>query len=88
MEKENGGIGIQLLRWFNPFYGRILQDKDWKHRKTNPPSVPSRNRKISKKGSKKRKGVTFDNPGDEDSDEEHKGKKLCQYHGTCGHTTD
>ena len=56
--------------------------------KSIPPSVPPRNRKKYKKGFKKRKGVTFDDSKDEDSEEEHKGKKFCQYHGTCGHTTD
>ena len=25
---------------------------------------------------------------DEDSEEEHKCKKFCQYHGTCGYTAD
>ena len=52
------------------------------------PSVPSRNKKKSKKGSKKMKEVTFGDSNDEDSEEEHKGKKLCQYHNMCGHTTD
>ena len=50
-------------------------------------SVPSRNRKKSKKGYKKRKGVTFDDYKDEDSEEEHKTKKFCLYHCTRGHTT-
>ena len=57
--------------------------------KSIPPSVPSRNKfKKSKKGSKKRKGVTFDDFEDEDLKEEHNGKKNCQYHSTCGYTTD
>ena len=56
--------------------------------KSISPSVPLRNRKKSNKGSKKRNGVTFDDSVDEDSEEEHKRKKFCQYHGTCGHTTD
>ena len=56
--------------------------------KSIPPRFPSRNNKKSKTGSNKRKGVTFDNSEDVDSEEEHKGKKFCQYHGTCGHTTD
>ena len=41
-----------------------------------PISVPSRNRKKSKKGSKIRKGVTFDDSKDEDSEEEQKGKNF------------
>ena len=56
--------------------------------KSISPSVPSRKRKKSKKVSKKRKGVTFDDSEDEDSEKEHKGKQFCQYHGTCGHPTD
>ena len=32
--------------------------------------------------------MTFDDSKDEDSEEEHKGKKFYQYHGTCGNTTD
>ena len=32
--------------------------------------------------------MTFDDSEDEDSEEEYKGKKFCQYHGMCGHTTD
>ena len=32
--------------------------------------------------------VTFDDSDGEDSDEQHSGKKFCQYHGTCVHTTD
>jgi len=46
--------------------------------KSIPPSVPSRNGKQkSRKASKKK-----------EEQEEQKGKKFCQYHGTCGHTTD
>ena len=56
--------------------------------KSIPPSVPSRNRKKSKKGSKKRKSVTFDNSEDEDSKDKHTGNKFCQYDGMCSHTTD
>ena len=53
--------------------------------KSIPPSVPSRNRKKSKRGSRI---MSFDDSRDEDSEEEHKGKKFCQYHCTCGHNTD
>ena len=56
--------------------------------KSISPSVLSRNRKKYKKGSKKRKGVTFDDTKNEDSEEEHKGKTFCPYHGTCKHTID
>ena len=56
--------------------------------KSIPPSVTSRNNKRSKKGSKKRKAVTFNNSDDEDLNQGQKGKKFCQYHGTCRHTTD
>ena len=53
-----------------------------------PPSVPSRNYKKNKKGSKKRKSVTFSDSKEEDSEDEHKGKTFCKYHDSCGHTTD
>ena len=56
--------------------------------KSIPPSVPPRNNKKSKKGSKKRKAVIFDASVDKDSDQGLKRKTICQYHGTCGHTTD
>ena len=56
--------------------------------KSIPPSIPSRNNRKSKKGSKKRNSITFDDSDDEDSDQGHSGKKFCQYHGMCGHTTD
>ena len=56
--------------------------------KSIPPSVPSRNNKKSKKGSKKRKAKTYVDSEDKDSDQGHTGKKFFQYHGTCGHTTD
>ena len=36
MGKENGRTRIQLFRWSNPSYGRILRHKDWKFRKNNP----------------------------------------------------
>ena len=32
--------------------------------------------------------MTFNDSEDEDSEEEHKDKKFCQYHGTCGYYTD
>ena len=38
-----------------------------------PLSLPSRNKKQSKKGSKIRKGVIYDNSEDSESEEEHKG---------------
>ena len=44
--------------------------------KSIPPCVPSRNRKKSKKGSKKRKGVTFEESKDKDSEEGNKGKNV------------
>ena len=53
-----------------------------------PPSVPSRNRKKSKKGSKKMNSVIFDNSDYKDSDQEHRGKKFCQYYGAFRHITD
>ena len=56
--------------------------------KSIPLSVLARNRNKSKKGSKKRKVVTFDDSEDEESTKEHKGKKFCQYNSTCGHTLD
>ena len=57
-------------------------------KKSIPLSFPSRNSKKPKKGSKKRKAVTFNDSEDKDSDQGHTGKKFCQYHGTCRHTTD
>ena len=51
------------------------------------PSVPSRNKKKSKKWSKKRKAVTFNDSKDKVSDQGHSVKKFCQHHGTFGHTT-
>ena len=56
--------------------------------KSIPPGVPLINNRKSKKGSKKSKAVTFNNYEDKDSDEGLSGKKFCQYHSTCGHTTD
>ena len=53
-----------------------------------PPSVTSRIRKKRKKGSKKRKLITFYDSDDEDSYQPHSVKQFCQYHGACGHTTD
>ena len=53
-----------------------------------PASVPSRNKKKSKKRFKKRKLVTFVDSKDKDSENAHKGKKLYQHHGTCRHTTE
>ena len=47
-------------------------------------SVPSRNKKKSKKGSKKMKSVTFGDSEDGVSED----KKIYQYHGTCRHITD
>ena len=32
--------------------------------------------------------VIFDDSDDEDLDQGHAGKKFCQHHGTCGHSTD
>ena len=46
------------------------------------PSIPSTNKKKSKKGSKKRKLLTLKGSEDEDSDDEHRGKTFCKYHGT------
>ena len=56
--------------------------------KSIPSSVLSRNNKKRKKGSKKRKLMTFNDSGDKDLDQRHTEKKFCQYHGTYGHTTD
>ena len=56
--------------------------------KSIPSSDPSRNNNRIKKGSKKRKSVTFDEADDEDSDEGHTRKKILRYHGYCGHTSD
>ena len=79
---------------YNYFYGPIHSMAEFFNTrienldKSIPPSVPSRNRKKSKKVSNKRNGVVVPwfqrwrlRGGT-------KGKKFCQYHGTCGHTTD
>ena len=55
-------------------------------KKSIPQIVPSRDNMKGKKGSKKRKTVTFNNSEEKDSDEGQKGKKFCQYHSSCGHT--
>ena len=87
MENENGRTRIQLD---GPIHSMAesFETRIENLEKSIPPSVPSRNNKKSKKGSKKRKSVTFDNSNDEDLHEGKKGKKFCQYYGTCGHTTD
>ena len=54
--------------------------------KSIPPSVPSRNNRKRRTGSKDRKAVTFNNYVD--SNKGHTGKKFCQYHATCGYTAD
>ena len=54
------------------FFGTRIENL----KKSIPPNVPSRNRKKSKKGFKKRKTVTFDDSEDEDSEEEHNSKSL------------
>ena len=41
-----------------------------------------------RKGPRKGKLVSVGDSEDEDSEDEHKYKKFCQYHGTCGYTTD
>ena len=56
--------------------------------KSIPTSFPLRNNKRSKKGSKKKKLVTFDDSEDKDSDQGHTRKMFYQYHGTCGHAAD
>ena len=53
-----------------------------------PPSLFSRNRKKNKKGSKKKKSITFEDSEGEDLDEGHKGEKFCQCCSTRGHITD
>ena len=72
------------IRYIVEFFKTRIENLE----KSIPPSVPSRNKGKSKKGSKKRKVVTFDNSENKDADEGHKGKMFCQYHGTCGHTMD
>ena len=77
MEKDNDRTGIQLLRCPIHAMAEIFETRIENSEKSILPSVPSRNRKKSKKGSKKSKGVTFDDSEDEDSEEEHKGKTCC-----------
>ena len=55
--------------------------------KSIPPTVPLRNNKKSKKGSKKRKSVTFDDFGDDDADQGYKGN-LRTYHRSVYHSQD
>ena len=67
------------------FFKTIIQNL----KKSIPASVPLRNRKKgSKKGPKKRIAVTFGDSKDKDSEDEHKSKMFCLYHGMCGHTID
>ena len=79
---------------YNYLYGPIHSMADFFEtrieniEKSIPPSVISRNRKTKKKGSKKRMLVTFGDSKDKDSEEEHKGKQFCQYHGNCEDITD
>ena len=54
--------------------------------KSIPPCVPSRNRNNKKRGSNKRKSVTFNDSEDKDSEKAPQTKKVYQYHNTCGHT--
>ena len=56
VEEENSWTGLQLLRWYHLFYGRVLWDHDWKFREIHPPTVTSRKKK-EKIGSKKRKST-------------------------------
>ena len=70
------------------YMAEIFETRIKKLEKSIPPSVPSRNNRKSKKGSKKRKSVILDDSNDEDSDQGHSGKKFCHYHDTYGHTTD
>ena len=56
-------------------------------KKLIPQSVPSRNKKMYKKDCKKRVAWTCDYSEINDSDDAHKGKIFCKFHGMCGHTT-
>ena len=43
---------------------------------------------MKKKGSKKRKALTYEDPEDEDSNQNKKAKKFCKVCGTYGYTMD
>ena len=49
---------------------------------------PQGTRRNQRKGSKKRKAVTFRDSEDEGFKDVYKGKKFCQLNDTYGHTTD
>ena len=60
--------------------------------KSIPPSIPSRNKRKSKKVPKKRNAVTFDNSQEKDLHQRHIGKKFLTetwhvrtYHGSIHH---
>ena len=53
---------------------KFLETKIENLEKLIPPSVPSRDRKSKKKGSKKKKAVTFGDSADKNSEEEFKAK--------------
>ena len=56
--------------------------------KSIAPSVPSRNSKKSKKCPKERRAIIFGDSQDKDSQQETQGNNFCQYHNTCGQTSD
>ena len=76
--------------FYNPIHSmaEFFETKIKKLKKSIPPNIPSRSWKKNKKWSKKRKLVIFDDSEDEGLDQGYKGKKFCQYHGTCRHTAD
>ena len=70
------------------FMAEFFQTRIANLEKSISQSVYSRNNRKSKKGSKKRKLVSFNNFYNEDSDQRHTGMKFCQHQGACGHAMD
>ena len=69
------------------FMAKFFEKRKKNLEKSIPPTVLTRNKRKSKKGCKKRKSTNFNDSDNEDS-EGLLGKKFCQYHGICWHTTD
>ena len=80
-EKENDRTG------YNYFYGPMYSMAEFfktsveNLEKSDPLSVPSRNKKKNKTGSKKGTALTFDYSENKDSDKEQKDKNFFQFHG-------
>ena len=57
--KEKGRTGIQLLRWFYLFYGKILRDKDWRFRIINSTKWSLKKQQEKKERSQEKESSNF-----------------------------